>query len=239
MSVSTAALSETVERLRSFNRGVSHDLCGPLGAMSGVARLTMAALVQGNTPRAMELLSLTANHAEALAHLVGELLALSELESFALRPVDLNLVLREALDQLALVHRDGSLRLADIAVAPLPMVMGSPALLRQVFVNLLGNALKFTRGVPCPRIEVGTTPARPHEATLFVADNGIGFDATEASTLFKPFHRLHGQRFGGTGVGLDLTKRIIERHGGRIWADGEPGQGATFSFALMAAAVPS
>lgn len=228
-----------LQRLRSFNRHVSHDLRGPLGAMSGVARLTMEALARSDTQRAQQLLSLTAHHAENLAQLVSELLALAEFDDFVDEPVDLNQVARQALEQLALARRQ-ALQGADdgaldaIVLAHLPQVRGSAALLRQVFVNLLGNALKFSADARQPCIEVGAEPSGNESITVYVRDNGIGFDAADAGLLFQPFRRLHGTQFPGTGVGLNLVKRIVERHGGEVGAEAEPGRGACFWFSLRA-----
>jgi len=114
---------------------------------------------------------------------------------------------------------------------PLPVVRGDAGLLRQVYVNLIDNARKFTRHRETPRIEVGAL-SQHGERVFYVRDNGVGFDADGASRLFEPFRRLHGGRFTGHGVGLSIVKRIVERHGGRIWADARLGEGATFMFTL-------
>lgn len=100
-----------------------------------------------------------------------------------------------------------------------------------MYVNLLGNALKFSRDAQPPQVEVGAF-VHEGEQVCFVRDNGVGFDAAEAERLFQPFHRLHGQRFPGHGVGLSIVKRIVERHGGRLWAQAQRQQGATFFFSL-------
>ena len=118
-----------------------------------------------------------------------------------------------------------------VHVGELPTVEADPGLLRQVYVNLLGNALKFSREGAAPQVEVGAFE-RDGEQVCFVRDNGVGFDAAEAERLFQPFQRLHGQRFPGHGVGLSIVKRIVERHGGRLWAQAQRQQGATFYFSL-------
>jgi signal transduction histidine kinase len=188
----------------------------------------MQAIERSDTPRALHLLSATALHTDALTHLVMDLLALAEADRLAEERLDLGAVAHEAIAQLALGSTAPPPR---IHVAPLFVVRGSRALLRQVFVNLLGNALKFTRDRPTPTIEVGVGAA----GTVFVRDNGIGFDASAASLLFEPFQRLHQGEHPGVGIGLSLVKRIVERHGGRIWAQSAPGEGATFHFTLAAA----
>ena len=123
-------------------------------------------------------------------------------------------------------------RLSTIRVKPLPKAQGDRAMLRQVLVNLLANAVKFTGTKRAPRIELGSR-ADKGENIYYVKDNGVGFDMANASKIFGVFVRLHGEgEFGGTGVGLAIVKRIIDKHGGRVWAEGQPGKGATFYFAL-------
>jgi light-regulated signal transduction histidine kinase (bacteriophytochrome) len=120
-------------------------------------------------------------------------------------------------------------------VAALPEVIGDPALLRQVFVNLLSNAVKYTRRCPEARIEIATEPGPAGEVVVCVRDNGAGFDMKFADKLFGVFQRLHGaNEFEGTGVGLANVRRIVERHGGRIWAEAKVDRGATFRFSLPA-----
>src|SRR5262249_10793429 len=123
----------------------------------------------------------------------------------------------------------------DIAleVDGLPDAFGDPRLVRHVVANLLGNAVKYTRGRPAGRVTVGHTVTTGGQATYFVGDNGTGFDMSYADKLFRVFQRLHrAEEYEGTGIGLALAHRIILRHGGRMWADAEPGVGATFYFTL-------
>ncbi len=230
----TADLHATVQRLRSFNRSVSHDLRGPLGAMGGATRLAIDAIARSDTPRALRLLSATARQAESLARLVNDLLAMAEADESAEELVDLNSALYEALGQLALSADPDRPALSCIQLQSLPFAVGKPGLICQVFVNLIGNALKFSSQSADPRVEVGCW-TNADMVTVFVKDNGVGFESEAAPTLFEPFHRLHGTRFPGTGVGLSLVKRIVERHGGRVWARSQPGEGATFHFTIRAA----
>jgi signal transduction histidine kinase len=231
----TADLHATVQRLRSFNRSVSHDLRGPLGAMGGATRLAIDAITRSDTPRALRLLSATARQAESLARLVNDLLAMAEADEAADERVDLNAALHDALSQLALSADGDRPALSCIQLQSLPPAVGTPGLICQVFVNLIGNALKFSSESSDPRVEIGCW-MDADMVTVFVKDNGVGFEPQAASTLFEPFHRLHGSRFPGTGVGLSLVKRIVERHGGRVWAQSQPGAGATFHFTIRAAA---
>ena len=129
---------------------------------------------------------------------------------------------------------DGA-RLVDISIAEMPGCEADPVLLGQVYENLIGNAVKFTRGRERAVIEVGSTPPRAADgdAVYFVRDNGVGFDMRYARKLFGLFQRLHTDaEFGGNGAGLAIVHRIIDRHGGRIWAEAEPDVGATFYFTL-------
>ncbi len=120
-----------------------------------------------------------------------------------------------------------------VAIAgELPDLQADPALVRQVFANLLANAIKFSGGAERPRVEVGATRASDGSAVFHVRDNGVGFTEAQVRELFVPFRRLHAERFEGHGIGLTIVRRIVERHGGRLWAEGKPGQGATFYFSL-------
>ncbi len=128
-------------------------------------------------------------------------------------------------------------RKIDVHIGELPSVSADASLLEQVLINLLSNAFKFTRNLSTPRVEVGTLTdapeAQPGERVCFVRDNGAGFDMKYADNLFGVFQRLHSrEQFEGTGVGLSIVQRILQRHGGRIWAESAPGRGATFYFVL-------
>jgi hypothetical protein len=166
-----------------------------------------------------------------MGRLIEDLLQFSRLgrQALARQPVSIVLVAREVLDEL---HRAEPGREVEIRVGELPDAVGDPSLLKQVLVNLLSNAFKFTRGKERAFVEIGCR-MQAGDLVYFVRDNGAGFDMQHADKLFGAFQRLHrANEFEGTGVGLSIVQRIIQRHGGRIWAEAEVGAGATFFFTL-------
>jgi light-regulated signal transduction histidine kinase (bacteriophytochrome) len=177
-----------------------------------------------------------------MGQLIDGLLAFSRLQRQAMShgPVRISTLVDDVWEELA-ADREG--RDVRLVTGPLPPAAGDPRLLRHVLANLLGNAVKYTRGRAEARIEVGTEPGPDGQVTYFVRDNGTGFDMRYADKLFKVFQRLHrAEEYEGTGIGLALAYRIVHRHGGRIWADGKPDGGATFYFTLASpgpAAVPA
>jgi signal transduction histidine kinase len=229
----TAELHDVIEGLESFNRMVSHDLRAPLAGIAGLSELVQMAYDEGRPERARELLALMGTQTRRLADLVHDLLLLGRLSENRLerRHAPLDEPLREALQTLAL--SSGGERVSRVAATPLPAASFDPSLMRQVFVNLIGNALKFTRDIDEPRIEVAAAREGP-EIVLSVRDNGAGFDMARADELFVPFKRLHSG-YEGSGIGLTIVRRIVERHGGRAWAQGAMDRGATFFVSLPAA----
>jgi len=228
----TAELQQVIAGLESFNRSVSHDLRGPLGGIAGVSRLAREALGRGDTAQTARYLDAIETQAESSSQLVGALLALARVSDVDLapQPLDLDVFVRETLEHIRLAQ-PAHTRL-PVTLHPLPRVHADPELLRQVYVNLVSNALKFSREAASPQVELGACE-QDGEQVLYVRDNGVGFDAERAHDLFEPFRRLHGgKRFQGSGVGLSIVKRIVERHGGRIWAQSQPDAGATFFFSL-------
>jgi signal transduction histidine kinase len=232
----TTDLRSMVDGLESFNRSVSHDLRGPLGGISGAARLAGEALQRGDDTLARRVLPLIADQAENSTRLVAALLSLAQVGDMALhvQAVDLRRLVTEVVDQIAL--EQGAADLPQIKIDALPQVNADPELLRRVLVNLIGNAIKFSRhgdpGTP-GRIEIGAT-ATADGVEVFVRDDGVGFASDAAAKLFTPFVRLHGAGFAGHGVGLSIVRRAVERHGGRVWAESQPGRGAVFRFSLPA-----
>jgi light-regulated signal transduction histidine kinase (bacteriophytochrome) len=163
--------------------------------------------------------------------LIDDLLTFSRLSRAPLnkRPVDMNALVHTALGDLADLQKG---RQIDLQVAHLPMSEGDPVLLKQVWINLLSNALKYTQKREDTMIEVGST-TKDNKTAWFVRDNGAGFDMRYAHKLFGVFQRLHrAEDYAGTGVGLAIVQRVIHRHGGQVWAESVPDQGATFYFTL-------
>lgn len=232
VALRTAQLRETVEGLESFTRTVSHDLRGPLGGITGVARLARDAVARGDLADADRLLAAIGRQSESSMELVGALLQLARSSEAEVqrRLVKTDALVEEVVD---LVRGAMATRAVVRIAGPLPDLDADPALLRQVFANLVGNGIKFSADVVEPEVVVGAT--RTSEGIVFhVRDNGVGFSSDQAQELFTPFRRLHAERFEGHGVGLTIVRRVVERHGGKLWAEGRPGQGATFFFTLQA-----
>jgi signal transduction histidine kinase/CheY-like chemotaxis protein len=226
----TAELREMIEGLESFNRTVSHDLRGPLGGIAGVAKLARDFVASGDTAQAERMLTLISDRAATTEKLVNTLLALARASEFVLNAlhVDTQALVSEVIQSLQPAGVSGTL---PVTVGVLPPVDADAGLLRQVFVNLITNALKFASRAEKPHVEVGAMN-ESSRTVFFVRDNGVGFTSEQAQRLFKPFQRLHGASFDGFGLGLSIVKRILDRHGGDIWAEGKSGQGATFFFSL-------
>jgi len=226
----TAHLEETIAGLESFNRSVSHDLRGPLGGISGVALIARDKLAEGRADEADAMLAVIARQADDSVAMVAALLELARAGNAQPQrgTVDATALAGEV---VATLQAAGKTAAAEVVVQPLPAADADRELLRQVFANLVGNACKFAAGTGTARVEVGhgTTP---QGQAYYVRDNGIGFAPADAVRLFRPFERLNGQRYEGFGVGLSIVQRIVAHHGGRVWAEGVPGGGATFWFTL-------
>ncbi len=234
----TAQLEAANKELEAFSYSVSHDLRAPLRAIAGYAGMLSEDHAVSLDAEGNRMLAVVSAEAQRMGVLIDDLLAFSRLGR---QPVQRSTVDQEALAKAVfaeLAAREPERRL-HFSVLPMPPVPGDPALLRQVWVNLLGNAIKYTRHTAEARIEVGslTTGA---QVAYYVKDNGVGFDMRYAGKLFGVFQRLHREaEFEGTGVGLALVQRIIHRHGGRIWAEARPGEGATFFFTIASGTIPT
>jgi PAS domain S-box-containing protein len=227
----TAQLEAANQELESFSYSVSHDLRAPLRAIDGYARMLHDDLRDRLEDEDRRKLQIVCSEARRMGQLIDDLLRFSRLsrQSITVTDVDMTALVREVDNRL---RQPASKRVVDFRLSPLPEALGDQSLLRQVWHNLIDNALKYTRTQPRAVIEVrGATVGE--EVVYSIQDNGVGFDMAYADKLFGVFQRLHSQsEFEGTGVGLALVQRIVVHHGGRIWAEAEPNRGATFHFAL-------
>jgi len=230
-----AELAALNKELDAFSHLISHDLRAPLGAVAGFAKVLDEDFAERLDPEARRLLGTVRANARQMQHRVEHLLEVSRLgrQRFATERVRLDDLVRRAIEDLR-IHYAG--RTIEFSVGELGTAAADPALLKQAFANLIGNAVKYTRGRYPARIEVGRRPTdgTGEPAVYYVKDNGAGFDMSQSHRLFGVFQRLHTQEeFEGTGVGLAIVERVIVRHGGRIWAESRPGVGAIFYFTLQ------
>jgi len=219
------------KELEAFTYSVSHDLRAPLRAVGGFSRILIDEHAALLPPEVQRYLGLVLSNTLQMGRLVDDLLSFSRFSRQAMADglVDPAQLVREAMDLLGGEQPDHTVKLT---VGDLLPCRGDRTLLKQVFVNLLSNALKFTRQRSPAIIEVGSS-RKDGETIYFVRDNGAGFDMRYVGKLFGVFQRLHSsETYEGTGVGLAIVQRIVHRHGGRVWAEGEPDKGATFYFTL-------
>ena len=231
----TAQLAATNRELESFAYSVSHDLRMPLRHIDGYIEL-LAGESQGRlTGEAQRYLQVVTDASRKMGQLIDDLLAFSRMGRVELieSSVALDALVEETIQAMA---PDTGQRNIAWTVQALPVVRGDPVMLRQVFANLLGNAVKYTRPRDPARIEIGSLGEEEGRLILFVRDNGVGFEMKYADKLFGVFQRMHrADQFEGTGIGLANVRRIIARHGGRTWAEATLERGATFYFTLRAA----
>jgi PAS domain S-box-containing protein len=228
----TAQLESINRELESFSYSVSHDLRAPLRAIDGFSRILQKNYGSDLSAEASGLLDSVRASAHQMSRLIDDLLRFSRLNK---KPVNRQQVENIELVKQALVtlshEQDG--RQIEIETGDIPGCQGDPALLLEVWVNLISNALKYTRRCEIARINIGSYVAETGEPVYYVKDNGVGFDMQYADKLFGVFQRLHSsEEFEGSGVGLALVERIILRHGGHIWAEAQPDAGAAFYFKL-------
>lgn len=227
----TAELEAANRELEAFSYSVSHDLRAPLRGMEDVTRILLDDGGSRLSERERTFIRAISSSAAQMGTLIEGLLNLSRMgrQQLVKQPVSVTDLVNQVLHELA-KEREG--RRVDVQVAALPDCVGDPSLLKQVYINLLANAFKFTRAKEQATIEVGYQD-RDGEHVYFVRDNGAGFDMQYAGKLFREFQRLHSkEQFEGTGVGLSIVQRVIQRHGGRVWAESEVDKGASFYFTL-------
>ena len=219
------------DELESFSYSVSHDLRTPLRAIDGFSQLLLEEQASGLSQEGMRLLNVIRTHTGKMNQLINDILAFSRAGRIELKRtnVDMAEIARTAYGELTIGTAEPGV---EFRIGPLPRVPADAAMMKQVFANLLGNAIKYSAPNPSALIEV-EGHIEGEEAVYVVKDDGVGFDMKYAGKLFGVFQRLHGSdEFPGTGIGLSIVKRIVTRHGGRVWAEGKVGHGATFGFAL-------
>ena len=227
----TAQLEATNKELEAFAYTVSHDLRAPLRHIDSFLELLQRRIAGTLDERSRHYMDTISESAKRMGQLIDDLLSFSRMgrSEISERPVDLGRLVQEIICEFEPEMQGRSIHWH---IAALPSVTGDRAMLRLVMVNLLSNAVKFTRGRPQVEIEIGCE-AGEKESIIFIRDNGVGFDMAYADKLFGVFQRLHrADEFEGTGIGLANVRLIIQRHGGRVWAESAPNQGATFYFSL-------
>jgi len=219
------------KELESFSYSVSHDLLAPLRAIDGFSRILLEDYTNKIDDEGKRLLNIVRNNTQKMSQLIDDLLAFSRVgrQEINLLNISMTELAKGVFEEL----KDSSTGQAiQSNINSIPNAYGDRSMIRQVFINLLSNAIKFTRPKGTSIIEVGGW-TEENENIYYVKDNGVGFDMQYLNKLFGVFQRLHSsEEFEGTGVGLAIVQRIIHRHGGRVWAEGKVGEGATFYFTL-------
>jgi PAS domain S-box-containing protein len=232
LATQTATLKATNDELEAFSYSVSHDLRAPLRAIDGFAKLLAARYSSELSEEGQRYLEKVRTGAKQMGQLIDGLLAFSRLQRQALvrAPVDLAALVRNVWEEFT---PDWAGRDIEFVVEDLPRANADARLIRHVLSNLLSNSIKYTRTRTPARITIGAEQPAGAEPVYVISDNGVGFDMRYADKLFQVFQRMHrAEEFEGTGIGLALVARIIDRHGGRVWANAEPDGGATFYFTL-------
>lgn len=227
----TAELETAIYDLENFNYSVSHDLRVPLRAIDGFSKILLDEYSDKFDEEGRRLLNVVRDSTKKIAQYLDGMLAFSRIGRMAMTPAEISMdeLVHAVVAELQPSVVEGALQLE---IGHLPPARGDSAMLHRVFVNLLSNAIKFSRSRAPAKIKVGGY-VEGNEAVYYVKDNGAGFDMQFAGKLFGVFQRLHGvTEFEGTGIGLAIVKRIVTRHGGRVWAEGKVNEGATIYFAL-------
>lgn len=228
----TSQLEATNKELEAFSYSVSHDLRAPLRAIAGFAAILGEEHASQLDADGQHCLNIIRSSVKQMAQLIEDLLAFSRLgrQPLTLALIEMGDLARIVVEELQLLtpHRK-----IQVTIHPIPPSQGDRAMIHQVFVNLISNAMKFTRFREPAVIEIGVQGDEHGEQVYYVKDNGVGFDMRYVDKLFEVFQRLHDvEQFEGTGVGLAIVQRVIQRHGGRVFAQGKVNEGATFYFTL-------
>jgi signal transduction histidine kinase len=224
-------LESAVKELDAFSYSVSHDLRAPLRAIEGFSRILLKQHAPELSPEGREYLDLVRENTVQMGHLVDDLLAFARLgrQPLVTRPISTRTMVKQVVREVRQQHEG---RAVTVSLGDLPDLRGDPRLLKQVFINLVDNAFKYTRRKHEAHIDIASREV-DGERVFSVRDDGVGFDTQYADKLFGVFQRMHrAEDFEGTGVGLAIVQRVIHRHGGRIWAEAAVDQGATFSFTI-------
>ena len=226
-------LDASNRELQAFSYSISHNLRTPLRALAGFSGILLEEHTPSLSAEVRHYLQRIQHNAQNMGHMIDDLLTLMSIsrQPMHVQTISPARLVAQTLDELRSAQEG---RHIAVTIGDLPVCRADPAMLRQVFLNLLSNALKFTRRQEVARIEIGHREAASSgELVYFVKDNGVGFDMRYVHKLFGVFEHLHPlQDYEGTGVGLAIVQRIIQRHGGRVWAEGAVDQGATFCFSI-------
>jgi len=223
----TAQLAAANRELESFSYSVAHDLRSPLRAIDGFSRILLDEHAAALPAEAQRHLGLVRSNARQMARLIDDLLRFARLAREPLNRVRVDMadIARHCVEELQAQERT-----AAVVIEVLPAASADAAMLKQVWMNLISNALKYTRGKVDATVRIG---CQALDGAYYVSDNGVGFDMAYADKLFGVFQRLHrAEDYEGTGVGLAIVAQVVQRHGGRAWAHAQPGKGATFYFTL-------
>jgi signal transduction histidine kinase len=227
----TAQLEAVNKELEAFSYSVSHDLRAPLRAVSGYAQILQEDYGTQLDPEANRIITAIMSNAHMMGQLIDDLIAFSRIsrKEVAHQPIDMKQLAETCVQEL---QENNGRKKYNVQIDPLPACFGDQSMIKQVWLNLISNAVKYSSHEKAPKIEIGyKNDGRGH--VYFVKDNGVGFDMQYSHKLFGVFQRLHSpEAFEGTGVGLALAKRIINKHSGDIWAESAPGKGATFYISL-------
>jgi light-regulated signal transduction histidine kinase (bacteriophytochrome) len=226
----TAQLEAANRELEGFSYSVSHDLRSPVRAINSFAQMLREDLGTSVSEESRRMLKVISDNSLKLGKLIEGLLEFARLGRAAIHAadVDMGALAAEVVEE----YKDVDAHAVRYEIATMPGARCDPVLMRQVWINLIGNAIKFSGRRDDARIEIGGSQAEG-ECVYYVRDNGAGFDMAYYKQLFGMFHRLHGDKeFQGTGIGLSIVQRVVDRHGGRVWAESKVGEGATFFFAL-------
>lgn len=222
---------QELQSLDAFAYSVSHDLMSPVNNINGLATLSLQKFANDLNPDIKRMFSMILDSSQKMADLIKSLLLFSRETNAELHKsdLDMNLIVKNVISEIGTYKKLDDF---DIQVEELPVVVGDNNMIKQVWINFISNAIKYSQKTKKPQIQVGSI-SQNGSVTFFVKDNGAGFNMKNYDKLFGVFQRLHNSKdFEGTGVGLSIVKRIVERHGGKVWAESEPNKGAVFYFSL-------